>query len=58
MSVFRYQVYQSQGFDNKCGIARLAQLLTFGKLDIKRWENGILIISLPVGSSFKLVIMT
>ena len=29
-----------------------------GKLDIKRRESGILFISLPIGSLFKLAIMT
>ena len=36
-------------------IARLAEP---GKLDIKRREPGILFISLPIGSIFKLAIMT
>ena len=53
-----------QGFENACQIARLAEQFDMGfeaepgKLDIKRRKSGILFISLPIGSLFKLAIMT
>ena len=63
VSVFWYQVYQawlpepmltSQGLLSDSTCVFEAEL---GKLDIKRCEHGILFISLPVDSLFKLVIM-
>ena len=64
MSVFLYQVYQarlwerlltSQGLSSDSTSALKAEP---GKLDIKRRKTGILFISLPIVSLFKLAIMT
>ena len=49
--------FSRQGFENACNSTCVLKAEP-GKLDIKRREPGILFISLPVVSIFKLAIMT
>ena len=53
--------FTRQGFENACGIASDSTCILEaepGKLDIKIREPGMLFISLPIVSLFKLAIMT
>ena len=62
MSTFDIK-FNRQGFRNACRIARLAEQFNMhslnraSKIDLKRCEPGILFISLPIGSLFKMTIM-